>query len=134
MDTKTISVLIIGSNPSQKSPDTSAFHPSTKSRKIIDSWFKDIPVDISFTNVIDRPTEKNRPLTQNEIMSGLPALIDLSKKYDKVVALGSSAGRAVDMGNIGHIKMPHPSGLNRQLNDGEWVRRKVLELTKYLLS
>lgn len=127
-----LQVLVIGSNPAQRSPDSSPFHTNTKSRKTLDSWFLDIPnISISFANVVDHPTPNNRPLRVSEIKEAAPKILDKIKGYDRVVAIGKTAAKALDIVGVEHIKMPHVSGLNRQLNDQEYVRQKVLELTEY---
>jgi hypothetical protein len=49
----------------------------------------------------------------------------LSKAGFKVVALGKEASRRLSVVDIEHYKMPHPSGLNRILNDKEYVAKKL---------
>lgn len=80
-------VLLVGSNPSEASPDTTAFHPNTRSRNILESWFSNIDADISFINICDKKTPKNRPLRVSEIRESIPSLLNKIK--------------------------PHPSGINR---------------------
>lgn len=49
---------------------------------------------------------------------------------DKIVALGNAASKALKW--IPHFKLPHPSGLNRQLNNKSFVLAKLLECKKWL--
>ena len=129
------SVLLIGSNPSQRSEcSVSAFHASTRSRKTIETWFRDIPCDLFFTNVIDHPTENNRPLRVSEIRDAIPSLHHKVTGYNKIVALGKTAAKALDIAGIEYFEMPHPSGSNRKLNDKGWVHEVILKLANYIDS
>jgi len=60
-------VLLIGSNPSCASTDNSPFLASTRSRMLLDEWFKDLDVDVHFCNVSYQKKEGNKPLTAQEI-------------------------------------------------------------------
>lgn len=71
----------------------------------------------------DIPTINNKPLCRLQIMSDC---IELSTKVaragcDHVVALGNTASFALDYISVEHLQLPHPSGLNRKLNDKETV-------------
>lgn len=50
----------------------------------------------------------------------------------KFVALGNAASKA--LGEVPHFKLPHPSGLNRQLNDKAFVADKLAECKTWLNS
>ena len=127
-------VILVGSNPSEKSPDNSPFHIDTRSRIIIDEWFRDIPCQISFINICPEKTPGNKPLTHKSIRNHL---LPFSKRLksldgDKVVALGRTAEYGCQILGIPFLAMPHPSGLNRQLNDKEFVAKKIEELRKFI--
>jgi uracil-DNA glycosylase len=114
-----IKVLFVGSNPSEKSPDNSALHSSTRSRKILNSWIQDLEIDAYFCNACNVQTKKNKPLSKRQIHEGSESLIlKISQlKCDYVVALGKSAAYALGVVSVDHVEIPHPSGLNRKLND-----------------
>jgi len=116
-------VLFVGTNPSTKSPDNSAMHPSTKSRKTLNTWISDLDIDAYFCNVLDRATENNKPLSKKQILVSCKDLIVKIEKFkcSYVVALGEIASHALDHASIKHLKIPHPSGLNRKLNNKETV-------------
>lgn len=48
----------------------------------------------------------------------------------KIVALGNNASKALK--GIKHFKLPHPSGLNRQINNKRLINRKLKECGKWL--
>ena len=60
--------------------------------------------------------------------------LKVTSKYDKVIALGNVASNSLKKLNKDHFKMPHPSGLNRQLNDKEFEKKKIKECYNYLYT
>lgn len=58
-------------------------------------------------------------------------LYTISKGYKKVIALGNVASEALIKINVDHFKLPHPSGLNRKLNDKKYVTRVLKECKEY---
>lgn len=52
----------------------------------------------------------------------------LQKRGMPIVALGTQASKRLANASIHHFKAPHPSGLNRQLNNAEFVDQKLQEL------
>ncbi len=129
-------VLFIGSNPSTASKTYNPFSESTVSGRILVDWIrKTCPDDVSAAcNVSDNYTEANRPLKVSEIKANLPRLqakISASQAT-YIVALGKTAEKALTLLRIPHYAMPHPSGLNRQLNDQKFVEEKIKGLKEYL--
>lgn len=49
-----------------------------------------------------------------------------------VVALGLTASKRLDLLYIPHFKLPHPSGRNRQINDKEFINKKLQECRKWI--
>lgn len=52
--------------------------------------------------------------------------------YDKVVALGAFPSRALKMIGVNHHVLPHPSGLNRNLNDKDYEAAQVNMCKEYI--
>ncbi len=123
-------VMFVGSNPSNASTCDAAFHGSTKSSKILTEWTKNVPFK-AHCNVVDKKTEGNRPLTGAEIKAATEELRWKLTGATHVVALGNTAAKALDYLKIPHLKMPHPSGRNRLLNDPKYVEGKIKELEAY---
>jgi len=116
-----------------KSPDRTPFHPDTRSAKILIEWFQDIDAKIKCINVVDYPTQDNRPLKVSEIKKAIPSLKNKISRYKgfKIVGLGKIAAKALSMSNIDFFEAPHPSGLNRKLNDQEYVEDMIESLKEY---
>ena len=140
-----IRVLLIGSNPSQKSSKTVPFWHDTRSRMVLDKWLLNaqIPIEyLDFLNVSNQPTPNNRPLKTSEIQACLQRLEkDITKhvRPDYIITLGKTAEKALVMMKItetgyDYYAMPHPSGLNRQLNDPKFIQEKIKGLQNYLKS
>ena len=137
-------VLFIGSNPSQKSTTIIPFWANTNSSKILNSWIDKVKEQVNVEevhclNVANYPTPGNRPLKMPEIKAELDRLAyDIyglrGINPDKVVALGKTAQTALTLLHIPHYAMPHPSGLNRQLNDPKFVEEKINGLVEFLTS
>lgn len=128
-------VLFVGSNPSTKSLDNSAMHESTRSRKTLNSWTSGIDIDVYFCNVVDHITENNKPISRKQIIANLENLLLKIRGFncDHVVALGKSASYALHLVSIDHVEIPHPSGLNRKLNDKgvvDGIKNRLRDMTK----
>ena len=132
-----VPIAIIGSNPSQSSPDNTPFHKSTKSRQTIDSWFNNVDFDyrMDFYNIVGYKTHNNSKLSQRDISQHLPKIKDRFTSIARtrfLVAVGSDAQRALDAAGVEHFKMPHPSGLNRFWNNKEAGEAKIQEMIEWL--
>lgn len=47
-----------------------------------------------------------------------------------IIALGNKASKS--LGKVPHFKLPHPSGLNRQVNDKTFIASKLAECKNYI--
>lgn len=66
----------------------------------------------------------------------LDAVHDIKTLYTdgfKVIAVGNKASERLTFSGVKHFKLPHPSGLNRQMNDKAFVLNQ-LNLAKYYIS
>ncbi len=132
--------IFVGSNPSAISNNTIAFDSSTKSGKLIREWNDAAGIDISYyINVANSPTPDNRPLKKSEVVSGLKRLKEEIDWYQgmnteevRLVAVGKTAALALTLLGLPYYEMPHPSGLNRKLNDPAFVAEKINGLRDYL--
>jgi uracil-DNA glycosylase len=93
-------------------------------------------------NVSNQVTPGNRPLKTSEIKASLDRLerdITLGIRPDYIITLGKTAEKALVMMKLtetgyDYYAMPHPSGLNRQLNDPKFIQEKIKGLQNYLKS
>jgi uracil-DNA glycosylase len=130
-------VLFVGSNPSAAAASNEPFDLSTRSGKVLKSWIEKVGItSYAQLNVAQYPTENNRPLSKKEIEEAVPQLRkEIMPFYEagyKIVALGRTAGEAVSKCyRFIHIELPHPSGLNRKLNDPQYVEEELERLRRY---
>lgn len=132
-----IKIIFLGSNPSQRSISIKPFWRDTKSMQVISNWLDMLNLgeeEIYFMNVSDTTTPNNRPLKISEIKASLPMLSNKINDVipEKIIALGKTAEKALTLLRIPHFAMPHPSGLNRQLNNKEFIEEKIKSLQEYL--
>jgi len=112
-------LLIVGQNPAK--PKKSKSITITR----VEQWTKRLKEDNwSFMNCSDE--------VGNNYTIDYERLLSEATKYDRVIALGNVASKALTKVGVDHFKMPHPSGLNRQMNDPAFVDRKIEECYNYL--
>ena len=113
-----LKVLVLGQNPSKRGG-------TSKSLMRLAEWIEFLELkQFSFANVYDA--------YKVETASADPALNDYVRSYDRVIALGQTASRTLSAMGVSHFRMPHPSGLNRQLNDQKFVHEKLEACKNYL--
>lgn len=113
-----MTVLFVGQNPAG---------PSGKSPSIrrLESWATTLGLrHYSFTNVGHSPGDKFKP--------NLKFLEGCCDHGQDVVALGGVASAALRRIGVPHFRLPHPSGLNRQLNDADYVRDVLSRCGDYI--
>ncbi len=49
-----------------------------------------------------------------------------------IIALGNNAAKFLQKNQGNYFKLPHPSGLNRQINDKEFITKKLKECKLWL--
>jgi uracil-DNA glycosylase len=128
-----LKILFIGSNPSTRAGTSEAFTEDTVSGRILRTWIEGISGTILFDNIVSLVTENNRPLNSNEMAHASVSLLERIKGInpDRLVALGKSASGILTKLGLKHLEMPHPSGLNRKLNDRSYCDEKIAALKLY---
>jgi len=61
-------------------------------------------------------------------------LVDIfeTTAYDVVLSLGNDSSRTLRRIGVEHFALPHPSGLNRRLNDLDFVRAILNRCKEYI--
>lgn len=113
-------VLILGINPSAKAG-------KSKSLARLFAWAKYMKIEVfSFTNIIHKTgVYKNSDIDYNWITESCSG-------YDKIIVLGNFVSNALARINIPHHVLPHPSPLNRNLNDKEYEEAQLQAAMEYL--
>jgi uracil-DNA glycosylase len=113
-------VLFVGDRPSRLNKDPKIAFVGTPSYKNLLRWIKRMGGITDFSAInshdgIDRS-----------------AIADCWRSGGKVVALGNNASKRLTKIGIEHFKLPHPSPLNRQLNNEYFIEEKLWECYSYL--
>lgn len=94
----------------------------------LEAWMDELGVEhFSFINVFD----KTHAPTLSKV-KGRP-LVDATEGYINVLALGSFVSLALNRYNVEHFQLPHPSPLNRLLNDKNYEKQVLQQCKEYLL-
>jgi hypothetical protein len=114
-------IIIVGINPAKGSPRIKG----TLSRLAF--WMDAASVrHWSFTNCIFTPGSYSYKDVDYKYLSQCVA------GYNKVVALGKFPSKALSELGINHHMLPHPSRLNRKLNDAEYEKYQVKLYKEYI--
>lgn len=100
-------ILFVGIAPGNHPPEKS---PTLKRIKY---WMNSVGIDnYSWTNLVDykAPKLKLSEVNQKEFAEKI-------KGYSHLIALGNLPSTYLKKNHIPHLKVPHPSGLNRIWND-----------------
>lgn len=128
-----LKILFVGSNPAVASSTDEAFAADTASGRILRGWTEGIDGVLLYENIVSQKTENNRPLKRYEMDEGMASLLERINGInpDRIVALGKNATYVLEKLKLEFLEMPHPSGLNRKLNDTTYANRKICELRQY---
>lgn len=113
-------VLVLGINPShrkKKNPTLARLH----------RWMESLGVTpFSFSNVLHKEGVYNKSdIDYNWIQ-------ECCRGYDVVFALGDFVSTALARINIPHYTLPHPSPLNRNLNDKKYEANQLKAAARYI--
>lgn len=113
-------VLVLGLNPSRrlgKSPTL----------KVLYKWLDVLDLEtVSFCNIFHGYDKFSLKDIEHAYVR------EISKSYGKIITLGAKTGHVLDLMGICHFNLPHPSGLNRQLNNLKFVEDRLEACKTYL--
>jgi len=117
-------IVFVGSAPGNHPPDKSP------TRRRITKWMDELGVDRfkwKLTNVFLTKTTRTKleGIETQEFMQRL-------RGYKKIIALGNIPSDQMKRLDIQHLKVPHPSGLNRMWNDPELEPKVINDIKGYL--
>lgn len=112
--------LIVGMNPTK-----SKYRKGCAWYRLQD-WIEELDVGIvAFTNLSHDPHWDKRTLDRSFVLES-------THGHKKVVALGGMVSKVLTSLHVDHFTLPHPSPLNRQINDQTFVKKKLEECRNYL--
>lgn len=123
-------LLIVGHSPSAQDPD--GVLDNCQSGKRLKEWLTAIDAERYYE--IEKVNAFTLEEAQN-LSNSRKAAKRLRKRIeaaDAVIALGNGASTVVSLVRGDYISLPHPSGLNRQLNDETFVLQKLWDAKEEL--
>lgn len=116
-------VLFVGDQPSKHNTSPDVAFVGTRSFYTLCGWIKELGLTVNDCRLINR-TDKH---------------IDIEAKLQQIygfpiVALGNNAAKALRRLKAPFFPLPHPSGLNRKLNDKEWLAKQLSQCKLWLVS
>jgi len=114
-------ILLVGQNPKEIIQVEHPFYES-RSIKTLGKWV--VRLHLGWNDNVFYTNASNK-LGKITLKDANPYLSCYSLTSDKIIALGNYASRALKKLNVDHFKLPHPSGLNRKLNDKKWVDEQL---------
>lgn len=116
-------IVFIGDRPSMKNLDTNVPFVGTQSYRRLLEWIWKMDIDISQVVMHTKDSLWLHNLRHNANYGS-----------DKVICLGNKSSDLLGKHGVHHYKLPHPSGLNRKLNDGKWLDKQLRECKKWLAN
>jgi hypothetical protein len=117
-------VIIVGQNPGNN-PKAAKYRNHTIDR--LNQWC-DI-LGIHQYGFVNAATHQGVVKTKDVDFDRLQKMIE---GHTNVLALGAFASNCLRIINTPHYRLPHPSPLNRQMNDKEFIRKTLAECKEYL--
>lgn len=127
-------VLLVGQNPSRHNLDPKIAFKGSKSFKVIEEWVQEMSLSdcgYMLVNAFPKVNQKYKKADVEVAISRVKNYMEMIKPQ-KVIALGKMAAKVLKKANIEHFELPHPSGLNRKLNNVEWLQEELHKARNYV--
>jgi hypothetical protein len=94
-------------------------------------WIYELEVDINDTVLCNRDQFKTYGYIEDCYVETANTYCDVESE-DKIIALGKAATKHLKELNVNFFELPHPSGLNRKLNDKTEMKKLMKKCKDYL--
>jgi hypothetical protein len=121
-----MAVYFVGDKPSSKNKESSVAFVGTKSYKKLLTWIYNLDLDLNHVYTC------NKDDIADNFTVEVPGLFTEIDEEDSVIALGEASSKRLDKIGLKHFKMPHPSGLNRKLNNKEYELQMLKQCKEYI--
>lgn len=129
-------ILFIGPSPSLKNKDLNIPFSGTRSAKILMEWINEMNLfqhKLYFYNISSLPGRTKFNMVEKENLYYTLGR-HMNRGFDfKIIALGNIVEKELTLhSKVDNFKLPHPSGLNRKLNDKEFIKEQLKLCKNYL--
>ena len=128
-------IIFVGDKPSKKNIDSRIAFVGTQSYKRLLEWIFKMDIDINETMIVNRSGVKPYSFNIPEDLHIEFSAYGTSTDYcsgDKIIALGNEAEKVLKENHIPYFKLPHPSGLNRKLNDKKYIEKELQKCKRWI--
>ena len=132
-------VIFVGDKPSKTNIDPDVAFVGTKSYDKLCSWIPKLDISLNDIVICNKKDIKSNsyknPKNVNDFRFEITTNVHIPfdpKKGDKVIALGAQAALYLDDIECEHFMLPHPSGLNRKLNDKKFEAKILRECREFI--
>lgn len=123
-------IIFVGDEPSKANLNVDVPFVGTKSYGTLLDWMRQLEIDVSKVILANR----GQVLATGEIFTGSVEFIYVQDAGDQFVALGRRAADHLAKLGFDYLELPHPSGLNRKLNDKAALEEQLASVKQNLLS
>lgn len=124
-------IFIVGDKPSSKNLDPEIAFVGTTSYKKLLEWIYELDIDINDTILCNKSQFKSYGYIDDHKIETKNLFTDVQKE-DKIIALGKNAAKHLDTLKVKYFELPHPSGLNRKLNNKSELKRLLNNCKEWL--
>ena len=118
-------VLVIGHSPSSREYCPRKGNPSINR---LNGWLDECGVEIySFSNAC-----AHHAVSLKKDNIDRTFIYEIANTYHKILGLGNEVNNILKKMDIEHFSLPHPSPLNRKLNDKAYEKKIINNLKSYL--
>lgn len=118
-------LVFVGDTPSHYNTDPKVAFKGARCERRLKSWIKHILTPVRYH------LEDYLIINRVDFMFSVIKILNVHMYAPYIIiALGHEASQAC--GKIEHFKLPHPSGLNRQINDKKFILDKLNECKQYV--
>lgn len=123
-------ILFVAQNPASEHNIENPLD-GTKSGKVLEDWLDTMTAYLKEAHSITLCNASNK-IGKVSMKDRNFQLMTITRHFDKIIALGNYSSKVLKSFGIEHFKLPHPSGLNRKLNDNEFIDQELKSCIHYL--
>ena len=126
-------VIFVGDQASAKNINPDVAFVGTQSYKRLLEWIWELDLDINDLALCNKNQVFGYTTCTARFIQTPATFVDIMAG-DAIIALGNAASKKLSDLNLSHFVLPHPSGLNRKLNDKKYVKKILRECKKWIAS
>lgn len=127
-----MNILILGRSPSKLNDYPNVPFLGAPCYPRLKSWIKQLRTPEREFYVDNCTHKMNARFSKRDIELYAKSLQLYYGDIQKIIALGNDAAQVCKAAKMTYFKLPHPSGLNRQINDSKNIEKLLKECDRWL--